>query len=84
MKDIKSATKAMALHGLILWKGFLRVLYGAATAGLFGLAGYGFAMIPAEGGYTAVCEFIVAIATGFVAMVCMYHQGCAKKKGAKK
>ena len=84
MKDFKSATKVMARHGLILWKGFTRMLYGAATAGLFGLAAYGFVMIPSEGGYTAVFDFVGAIATCCVAMVSMYHQGCAKKKGAKK
>lgn len=84
MQDIKHITKAMAFHGRILWKGFLRVLYGGATAGLIGFAVYGFAMIPSEGGYAAVCEFVGAIATMVVAITCMYHQGQTKKKGAKK
>lgn len=84
MKDFKSVTKAIAQHGLILWKGFIRVLYGALTAGLMGLAVYGFAMIPNEGGYIAVFEFVGAIATSFVAVVCMYQQGAGKKRGAKK
>ena len=84
MMDFKSVFKSVKHHGKILWKGFKRMVYGAATAGLMGLAVYGFSMIPGEGGYTAVFEFVGAICTMGVAMVCMYQQGCCNKRGAKK
>ena len=80
MKEIKSVAKAIAVHGKILWKGFIRMLFGAATAGLIGLAAYGFIMIPSEGGWTAVCEFIGATATVVVAVSCVYAMGGAKKR----
>ena len=80
MKEFKSAVNAIATHGKVLWKGFVRMMFGAATAGLIGLAVYGFIMIPSEGGWTAVCEFIAATATAFVALNCVYAMGGAKKR----
>ena len=77
---MKIAVKTIGYHGKILWRGLKRMLYGTATAGLFGMAIYGFVMIPREGGYIAVCDFIGAIATMLMALVCMYHQGCGKKR----
>ena len=38
--NFKSAIKAAGRHGKILIKGFTRMLYGALTAGLIGLAVY--------------------------------------------
>ena len=84
MKELKSAVNAIGIHCKILWKGFIRMMFGAATAGLFALAIYGFVMISSEGGWNAVCEFIAASATVVVALNCMYAQGAGKKKGAKK
>ena len=83
MKDFKSMIKTVGDHGKILGKGFLRTLYGASVAGLIGMAAYGFVMIPTEGGYMAVCDFIGAIATMVIAMTGMYVMG-GHKKGAKK
>lgn len=80
MKEIKSAVKAIGYHSKILLKGFLRMMYGSLTAGLIGLAVYGFTMIPSEGGWTAVCEFIASTATVVVALNCLYAQGGAKKR----
>lgn len=80
MRDFKRVAKTIGLHGKILWKGFIRMLFGAATAGLIGLAVYGFTMIPSEGGWTAVCEFIASTATVVVALSCVYAQGGAKKR----
>lgn len=68
----------------ILGRGFARMLYGAATAGLIGLAVWGLARIPSEGGYSAVCDFILAIATMAVALCGMYTMGGGKKKGCRK
>lgn len=78
--NFKSAIKAAGRHGKILIKGFTRMLYGALTAGLIGLAVYGFIMVPSEGGYLAVFDFIGAIATICVAVACIYHQGGGKRK----
>ena len=80
MKDFKSAVNAIVNHGKILWKGFTRMLFGTSTAGLIGLAVYGFIMIPSEGGWTAVCEFIGSTATVVVALNCVYALGGVKKR----
>lgn len=77
---MSSASKKIGYHGKILFRGFTRMLYGALTAGAFAMAAYGFSMIPSEGGYIAVCDFIGAIATMGVAFTCMYHQGGGKRK----
>ena len=82
--DFKSATGCIWHHGKILCKGFVRMIHGTATAGLFGLAAYGLFMIPSEGGYIAVCDFIFSATTMCVAVATMYSLGCKKKKGAKK
>ena len=84
MKDFKSAANTIWHHTKVLLKGLKRTVFGAATAGLIGLAVYGFYMIPTEDGYVAVCDFIASIATMFVAMTCMYAMGAGMKKGAKR
>ena len=78
--SFKEVMQLIGFHGAILLMGFAKVLYGAAVAGLVGLAVYGFAAIPSEGGYVAVCEFIAAIVTLVVALSCMYAFGGKKKK----
>ena len=64
----------------VLVKGFGRVVYGAAVSGLLGLAVYGFLMIPEEGGYIAVCDFIGSMATLVVALNGVYAGGARRKK----
>lgn len=83
MENFKSIIKAAGYHGQILCKGLARTLYGASIAGLMGLSAYGFVMVPTEGGYMAVCDFIGAIATVVIALAGMYAMG-GNKKGAKK
>lgn len=69
-------------HSKILLRGLARTVYGTAVAGLVGLSVYGFVMIPSEGGYTAVCEFVVASITLGMAVGAMYaFGGCRKKHG---
>ena len=70
----------LAYHGKVMLRGAAKTLYGAAVAALVGLAGYGFATIPAEGGYAAVCEFMVALLTLSVAFGGMYTFGRRKHK----
>ena len=84
MNKIKSVAKAIWFHTKVLFKGFKRVVFGASTAGLIAFAVYGFCMIPSEGGYAAVCDFITAIATMVVAMLSMYAMGAGYKRGAKR
>ena len=78
--SFKSATGCIWHHGKILWKGFVRMMYGTVTAGLFAMAAYGLMMIPSEGGYIAVCEFIASVATICVAMSSMYSLGGKRRK----
>lgn len=80
----KNASGCIRYHGKILFQGAVRMVHGTAIAGLMALAIYGFVMIPSEGGYIAVCDFIGSIATIAVALNCMYSLGSNKKKGAKK
>ena len=80
IQNFKKITSRVSYHGKILFRGLVKTLYGAAVAGLVGLAGYGFATIPSEGGYVAVCEFVVALLTLGVACGAMYTFGCWKRK----
>lgn len=82
MKDIRSVWNTIGRHCKILLKGLLRVVYGAATAGMVALAVYGFVMISGEEGWVAVCDFIASMAAAVVALTCMYTQGLARKRGA--
>lgn len=65
-------------HAKILFRGFMKVLYGAAVAGLVAVSVYGYSVIPSEGGYVAVAEFIVSSATMGVALCSMYAFGTRK------
>lgn len=77
----RKAVSRLAYHGKILLRGVAKTLYGTMVAGLVGLSVYGFVMIPTEGGYTAVCEFVVASLTLGMAIGAMYAFGgrCRKQ-----
>lgn len=79
--EVKRVAERFGHHGGILLKGCMRMLYGTATAGLVALAVYGFVMIPSEGGYVAVCDFIGSAVTMVVALGGMYAQGGGRKRG---
>lgn len=83
MKEFKSFARTIGRHIGVLVKGFVRMMFGTATAGLICFAGWGFCMIPKQGGYSAVCDFILAVATLMMAMYGLYMMG-ASKKGAKR
>ena len=74
---------AIVCHCKIFAKGFGRMLIGAINAGLIAAAVYGFAMIPNEGGYAAVGDFVGAIIALVIAFGGVYIMG-GKKKGDKK
>lgn len=84
MKDFKRVAKAVWFHTKVLLKGLKRVVLGATTAGLIVFSVYGFRMIPTEGGYAAVGDFIAAIAMMILGMLCMYAMGANYKRGAKR
>lgn len=80
-RNFKEVMQLIGFHCAILLRGFARVLYGAAVAGLLGLAVYGFSAIPSEDGYVAVCDFMASIATLSVALTGMYAFGSRRKRG---
>lgn len=84
MNNFKIVAKTAWFHTKVLLKGLKRVVLGASTAGLIAFAVYGFYMIPSEGGYAAVLDFVAAIATMTLGMLCMYAMGAGYKRGAKK
>lgn len=80
-KNRKAVSRAV-YHSKILLRGLAKTLYGTSVSGLVGLAVYGFVMIPTEGGYAAVCEFVVASITLGIAISAMYSfGGRGRKKG---
>ena len=82
--DVREFFECLGYHAGVFLKGCVRTVYGVAVAGLIGLAVYGFVMIPTEGGYIAVCDFVAAVASLVVALSAMYSLGANKKKGAKR
>ena len=82
--SFKRMSRTIGYHFRILAKGFIKVLWGTTTAVLIAVAVYGYMMVPTEGGYAAVCDFLVATLTMIVALACMYLMGGNRKKGAKK
>ena len=63
-------------------KGILRTLHGTATAGLLYFAVIVFTAVTGEGGYIAVADFALALATLGVALANVYLQGKGwKSKG---
>ena len=81
MNHVRTIVRCIGFHGKVLLRGLAKSLYGAAVAGLMGLAGYGFAAIPDEGGYRAVWDFIAAVSVTVIALGFMYAFGCSRKKG---
>ena len=83
--ELKKVLTTIGLHSRILFSGFKRTLFGASTAGLFIIGINGLCTIPSEVGYTAITNFVAAIATLVVAVSCMYAQGTFRKtKGERR
>lgn len=57
---IKMTLTRAKFHARILWRGFLRTVYGALIAGLIAMAIYGFVSAPKESGWEAVFDYIVS------------------------
>lgn len=84
MINFKKLSRRVGFHGMILVKGFIKMLCGAGTAALFAIGIYGLIMIASEGGWAAVCDFLGSVGIIFIALVATYVMGGTGKKGAKK
>lgn len=76
--------KKIKVIALMMGKGFVRSIWGTAVSASIGMAVYGYAMIPNEGGYVAVLEFMAATIFLGISLGCMYIMGGTEKKGGKK
>ena len=80
---IKMTLTRAKFHARILWRGFLRTVYGALIAGLIAMAIYGFVSAPKETGWEAAFDYIAAAVLLIEALGNMYFMGRRKNGGAK-
>lgn len=79
MNEVKKVAGCIAFHGMVLLRGIAKMLYGALSAAVIALAADGFAAVPSEGGYAAVCDFIYAVSLLVIALCGLYLFGCKKR-----
>ena len=70
-------------HARILWRGFLRTVYGALIAGLIAMAIYGLVSATKEAGWDAVFDYIVSAVLLLESIGNMYFMGRLKKNSAR-
>ena len=80
---IKMAFAKAKFHARILWRGFLRTVYGALIAGLIAMAIYGFVSAQNEVGLDAVFDYVVSTVLLIEALGNMYFMGRRKNGGTK-
>lgn len=80
---IKMALTRAKFHARILWRGFLRTVYGALIAGLIAMAVYGFVSARNEAGLEAVFDYIVSAVLLIESLGNMYFMGRRKNGGTK-
>ena len=80
---INVALTRAKFHARILWRGFLRTVYGALIAGLIAMAIYGFVSARNEVGWEAVFDYIVSSVLLVEAIGNMYFMGRRKNGGTK-
>ena len=80
---IKLAFAKFKFHARILWRGFLRTVYGALIACLIAMAIYGFVSAQNEAGWEAVFDYIVSTVLMSESIGNMYFMGRWKKNGAR-
>lgn len=78
-EKIQKTIAIVRFHAKIVIRGLLRTIYGAAVAGLVGLAVFGFVCITRETGWVAVFDFITSCATLFVGVLNIYMMGRPRK-----
>lgn len=84
MKNFNIAIRCAWFHGKVLGRGVVKALCGAGAAGLVWLGVHGYAAVPTEGGYVAVCDFIASTAMVILAVLAMYLMGGRCRKAGKK
>lgn len=86
MNKIKKFFKESGIREVLrtLFKGFRRVVCGAAIAGMMGAAVYLFAIVPGFSGYLAVVVFIGGAAFLIEALWQMWVIGGGKKRPGEK
>ena len=80
---IKMTFTRFKFHARILWRGFLRTVYGALIAGLIAMAIYGFVSASKEEGWDAVFDYIVSAVLLLESIGNMYFMGRRKNGGTK-
>ena len=80
---IKMAFARAKFHARILWRGFLRTVYGALIAGLIAMAIYGVVSAQNEAGWEEVFDYIVSTVLLVESIGNMYFIGRRKSGGAK-
>ena len=80
---IKMTFANFKFHVRILWRGFLRTVYGALIAGLIAMAIYGFVSARNEAGWEAAFDYIVSAVLLLESIGNMYFMGRLKKNGAR-
>lgn len=80
---IKVALTRAKFHARILWRGFLRTVYGALIAGLIAMAIYGFVSAKNEVGWEAAFDYVAASVLLIESIGNMYFMGRLKKNGAR-
>ena len=80
---IKMALARFKFHARILWRGFLRTVYGALIAGLIAMAIYGFVSASKESGWDAIFDYVVSAVLLLESIGNMYFMGRLKKNGAR-
>lgn len=82
--SFKKMSRTVGNHFHILTKGCIKMLWGTTTAVMIATAVYGYTVVPTEGGYAAVRDFLLSTLFLIIALGCMYLMGGNSKKGAKK
>ena len=85
---IKMTFANVKFHARILWRGFLRTVYGAMIAGLIAMAIYGFVSAQNEAGWEEVFDYIVSAvllieAIGNIHFIGRRNNGGTKSKGRR-
>ena len=85
---IKMTLTRAKFHARILWRGFLRTVYGAMIAGLIAMAIYGFISAQNEAGWEEVFDYIVSVvllieAIGNMHFIGRRNNGGTKSKGRR-
>jgi hypothetical protein len=83
-EQVKNIFAIIKAYSGILIRGMVRIIYGAAVAGMFAMSAYGFFSISSEDGWAAVCDFIATLAMLVIAFANVYVIGGGACKRVRK